>query len=63
MQFARSLQIFLDASFTILIGIAPLVYLGESIEFTILEMSSLLTKLKSNNCVVSTDDLILIMLR
>ena len=60
MQFGRSLQIFLVASFTILIGIAPLVYLVESIEFTILEMSSLLTKLKSNNYVVSRDDLILI---
>ena len=62
MQFATSLQFFLFASFTILIGIAPLVFLVESIEFMILEMSSLLTKLKSNNCVVSTDDLILIML-
>ena len=62
MQSARSLQICLLVSFTILIGIAPLVFLVESIEFMILEMSSLLTKLKSNNCVVSTDDLILIML-
>ena len=62
MQFARSLQIYLFASFTILIGIAPLVFLVESIEFMILEMPSRLTKLKSNNCVISTDDLILIML-
>ena len=51
-----------DCSFTILVGIAPLVFLVGSSEFVILEMSSLLTKLKSNNCVVSTDDLILIML-
>ena len=51
-----------DCSFTILVRIAPLVFLVGSSEFVILEMSSLLTKLKSNNCVVSTDDLILIML-
>ena len=62
MQSARSLQIYLLVSFTILIGIAPLVFLVESIKFMILEMSSLLTELKSNNCVVSADDLILIML-
>ena len=62
MQFARSLQICLFASFTILVGIAPLVRLVGSSEFMILEMSSLLTNLKSNNCVVSTDDLILIIL-
>ena len=42
MQFATSLQFFLFASFTILIGIAPLVFLVESIEFMILEMSSCL---------------------
>ena len=59
MQFARSLKKFLFASFTILVGIAPLVFLVGSSEFMILEMSSLLTKLKSNNCVVSTDDLII----
>ena len=62
MQFARSLQICLFASFTILVGIATIVFLVRSSEFMILEMSSLLTKLKSNNYVVSTDDLILIML-
>ena len=62
MQFARSLQICLFASFAILVGIAPLVFLVGSSGFMILEMSSLLTKLKSNNCLVSTDDLILIML-
>ena len=50
MQFARSLQIFLFVSFTILIRIVPLIFLVESIKFMILEMSSLLTKLKSNNC-------------
>ena len=59
MQFARSLKNFLFASFTILVGIAPLVFLVGSSEFMILEMSSLLTKLKSNNCVVSTYDLII----
>ena len=62
MQFDRCLQICLLASFTILVGIAPLVFLVGSSEFMILEMSLLLTKLKSNNCVISTDDLILIML-
>ena len=62
MQSARSLQICLLASFTILIGIAPLVFLVETIEFMVLENLSLLAKLKSNNCVVSTDDLILITL-
>ena len=62
MQFARSLQICLFASFTILVGIAPLAFLVGSSEFMILEMSSLLTKLKPTNCVVSTDYLILIML-
>ena len=63
MQFAKALQICLFARFTILVGIAPLVFLVGSSEFTILEMPSLFTKLKSNNCVVSTDDLIIIMLR
>ena len=62
MQFARSLQICLFASFTILVGIAPLVFLVGSSKFMILEMLSLLTNLKLSNCVVSTDDLILIML-
>ena len=62
MQFARSLQICSFASFTILVGVAPLVFLVGSSEFMILEMSFLLTKLKSNNCVVSKEDLILIML-
>ena len=59
MQFARSLQTFLFASFTSMVGIAPLVFLVGYSEFIILEMSSLFTKLKSNNCVVSTDDSIL----
>ena len=62
MQFASSLQIFLFASFIILVGIAPLIFLVGSSEFMILEISSLLTKLKSNTCVISADDLILIML-
>ena len=62
MQFARSLQICLFASFTILVGLAPLVFLVGSSEFMILEMSSLFTKLKLNNCVVPTDDLTLIIL-
>ena len=46
MQFARSLQICLFASFTILVGIALLVFLVGSNKFMILEMSSLFTKLK-----------------
>ena len=62
MQFARSLQICLFASFTVLVGIAPLVFLVGSSEFMILEISSLFTKLKSNNYVASTDYLILIIL-
>ena len=62
MQFARSLQICLFASFTILVRLAPLVFLVASSEFMILEMSSLFTKLKLNNCVVPTDDLTLIIL-
>ena len=62
MKFASSLQICLFASFTILVGIAPLVFLVGSSEFMILEVSSLLTKLKSNNRVASTDHLVLIML-
>ena len=62
MQFARSLQICLFATFTILVGIAPLVFLVGSSKFMILETLSLLTNLKLSNCVVSTDDLILIML-
>ena len=62
MQFARSLQICLFASFTVLVGIAPLVFLVGSSEFMILEISSLFTKLKSNNYVTSTDYLILIIL-
>ena len=57
MQFSRSLQICLFASFTILVGIVPLVFLVGCSDFMILEMSSALTKLKSNNCAVSTDDL------
>ena len=61
-QFAMSLQISLFASFIILVRIAPLVFLTGSSEFMILEMSSLFPKLKTNNCVVSRDDLILIML-
>ena len=56
MQFGRPLQICLFASFTILVGIAPLVFLVGCTDFMILEMSSALTKLKSNNCAVSTDD-------
>ena len=48
MQFARSLQIHLFISFTILVGIAPLVSLAGFSKFIILEISSLLTKLKSN---------------
>ena len=59
MQFARSIQIFLFASFTSMVGIAPLVFLVGSSEFIILEISSVLTKSKSNDCVVSTDDSIL----
>ena len=55
MQFSRSLQICLFASFTILVGIAPLVFLVGCSDFMILEMSSALTKLKSNNSAVSTD--------
>ena len=51
-----------ELSFTILIGIAPLVFLVGSSEFMILEISLLFSKLKSNNCVLSTNDLILIML-
>ena len=62
MQFARSLQICLFASFTVLVGIAPLVFLVRSSEFMILEILSLFTKLKSNNYVASTDYLILIIL-
>ena len=60
MQFARSLQICLFASFTILVRIAPLVFLVGSNEFMILQISSQFTKLRSNNCVVSTDDLIML---
>ena len=62
MQFVRSLQICLFASFTILVGIAPLIFLVGSSKFMILEMSSLFTKLKSNNCVASTDEFILVIL-
>ena len=62
MQFGRSFQIRLFTSFTILNEMTPLGFLVGSSKFMILEMSSLLTKLKSNNCAVSTDDLILIML-
>ena len=62
MQFSRSLQICLFASFTILVGITPLVFLVGSSEFMILEMSSLFTNLKSNNCVVSIYETVLIML-
>ena len=50
MQFASSLQIRLFPSFTVLVGIAPLVFLARSSELMILEMPSLFTKLKSNNC-------------
>ena len=42
-----------------MVGIAPLVFLVVSSEFIILEISSVLTKSKSNDCVVSTDDSIL----
>ena len=56
------LQISLFPSFIILVRIAPLVFLTGYSEFMILEMSSLFPKLKTNNCVVSRDDLILIML-
>ena len=62
MQFARSLKICLFVSLTILVGIVSLIFLVGSSEFMILEMPSLFTKIKSNNCVVSTDDLILITL-
>ena len=62
MYFTRPLQICLFASSTILGGITPFDFLVRPSEFMILKMSSLLTKLKLNKCVVSTGDLILIML-
>ena len=51
MQFARSLQIIRLLVLLNWFGIAPVVFLRSN-EFTILEMSLLLAKLKSNNTVV-----------
>ena len=49
MQVTKSLQISLIASLAIFVGITPLIFFVESNEVIILEMSSLLAKLKSNS--------------
>ena len=61
-QFAKSLEISLFASLTIFVGITPLVFFVESNEVIILEMSSLLTNLKSNSLIDLKTDLVLSML-
>ena len=50
-KFAKSLQISLFASLTIFVGITPLVSFVESKQVIILEVASLLTKLKSNSLI------------
>ena len=50
-QFAKSLQISLFAKLTIFVGITPLIFFAESNEVVTLEMSSLLTKFKSNSLI------------
>ena len=62
-RFAKSLQISLFANLTIFVGITRLVFFPESNEVIILEMSPLLTKLKSNRLIDLKTDLILSMLR
>ena len=62
-QLAKSLQISLFASLTISLGKTPIVFFVESDEVIILEISSLLTKLKSNSLIHVKTDLILRMLR
>ena len=61
-HFAKSLQISLFASLAILVTTTALVFFAESNEVIILDMSSLLTKLKSNSLIDLKADLILIML-
>ena len=58
-QFTKSLQSSLFTNSTIFVGITPLVFFVKSIEVIILEMSSLLTKLKSNSLIDANTDLIL----
>ena len=57
-QFAKSLQISLFASLTSFVGVTQLDFFVESNEINILEMSSLLTKLKSNSLIDLKTDLI-----
>ena len=61
-QFAKSLQISFFASLIIFVGITPPVFFVESNEIIILEMPSLLIKLKSNTLTDLKTDLILSML-
>ena len=51
MQFAKSLQISLLASLAIFVEITPLAFFVESNEVIVLEISSLLKKLKSNSLI------------
>ena len=62
LQISLSLQISLFVSLTIFVGITPLVFFVQSNEVSILEMSSLLTKLNSNRLIDLKTDLILSML-
>ena len=58
-QFTKSLQSSLFTNSIIFVGITPLLFFVKSIEVIILEMSSLLTKLKSNSLIDANTDLIL----
>ena len=58
MQFAKSLKISLFASLTIFVGITPLIFFVGSDEVIILEMPSLLTKMKLNSPIDLNTDLI-----
>ena len=59
MQVTKSLQISLIANLAIFVGITPLIFFVESNEVIILEMPSLLAKLKSNSLIDVMTGLIL----